>query len=448
MLLFPLFFPSIMQPTKTTPAPTSQPTSPPTLKPTAKPTLKPTAKPTANPTNNPTNNPSISPSAPPIVSPPSKDSCSETGKVSFTVELTTDLYPEETSWKLTNTCSGEVAVSMEPQTKYSSTNTQYSDEYCLPTARYRFEINDAYGDGMCCGYGNGSYKVMYDGAEIQMSSGSFGSQYVSEPFGDECPAGITPSPTKNPTLPPTPLPTPQLDQTAIYDSNLRVPKCTSYVGASCTSGDIIMKAGNDETFYELGSANSLDGCNDGTSGSWQTDESIERISVRSVNGNQLVEGTRVEISATLFAYQEGSDDTADFYYSSSADLTNPTWVYIDSMIPRAHEDTLSVQYTLPTGELQAVRVNLRWRGTRSACSGGSYDDVDDLVFSVAKSASSAIPVDTLEVEAAEAPPRTFTCESINDKGRCRVDNSCRWFNGRFNKYGCHSKVNSGRQHLA
>lgn len=427
-----------MQPTKSS-SPSSQPTNAPSRQPTNAPSSQPTLLPTANPTNN----PSTSPSAP-----PSNASCSESGLVSLSVEVTTDLYPEETSWKLTNTCSEEVAASVEGQTKYSSTNTQYSDEFCLPIAMYRFEINDAYGDGMCCGYGNGSFKVMYDGSEIQMSDGSFGSQYVSEPFGDASCPGITPSPTKNPTLPPTPPPTPpQIDQTAIFDSNLRVPKCTSYVGASCTSGDIFMKAGNDETFYETGSANSLDGCNDGTSGVWKTDESIEQISVKSVNGNQLVEGTRVEISTTLYAYQDGSDDTVDFYYSNSADLTKPTWVYIDSMIPRANKDTLTVQYTLPTGELQAVRVNIRWRGTRSACPGGSYDDVDDLVFSVAKSASSAVLVDTVEVEAAEAPPRTFTCDSINDKGRCRADNSCRWFNGRFNKYGCHPKVYSGRQNL-
>src|SRR6266853_959940 len=44
--------------------------------------------------------------------------------------------------------------------------------------------------------------------------------------------------------------------------------------------------------------------------------------------------------------------------------------------------TLSTSYTLPSGNLQAVRANFRYQGSPSSCSTGAYDDHDDLIFAV------------------------------------------------------------------
>ena len=38
---------------------------------------------------------------------------------------------------------------------------------------YKFEINDSYGDGICCSYGQGDYAVSVDGKQIQVG-GNFG----------------------------------------------------------------------------------------------------------------------------------------------------------------------------------------------------------------------------------------------------------------------------------
>ena len=122
-------------------------------------------------------------------------------------------------------------------------------------------------------------------------------------------------------------------------------------------------------------------CADGTSGTYHSDESLDRLVVKTLDGTDFFEGATVEIDATVWAWSTGSSDTLDLYYT--ADATSPSWVYITSIVPPsggAH--TLSATYTLPEGGLQAVRANFRYSGSVGSCTTGSYDDRDDLVFAV------------------------------------------------------------------
>jgi len=89
---------------------------------------------------------------------------------SIIITVSTDDYPQETSWTLTNTCTGEKQVS----DGYSSPSKEYKTEECVAAAQYTFEISDTYGDGICCGYGSGEYKVEYNGIKVA-SGGEFGS---------------------------------------------------------------------------------------------------------------------------------------------------------------------------------------------------------------------------------------------------------------------------------
>merc|ERR1711862_993277 len=77
-------------------------------------------------------------------------------------------------------------------------NTEYESEECVPAAEYIFEIADSYGDGICCGYGSGSYSIEYNGVEVA-AGGQFG-QSQSTSFGS-CNANPTPAP-----IDPTPAP--------------------------------------------------------------------------------------------------------------------------------------------------------------------------------------------------------------------------------------------------
>jgi len=115
------------------------------------------------------------------------------------VSISTDNYPAETSWTLKNGCSGEQLLSGG---SYTSGNSLYEDEVCAPAnpsaIYYEFTINDSYGDGICCSYGSGSYKVEFDGTEM-ISGGQFGSE-ETKTFGNEnCDAPSTDAPTASPT---------------------------------------------------------------------------------------------------------------------------------------------------------------------------------------------------------------------------------------------------------
>ena len=94
----------------------------------------------------------------------------ETGG-NFTLDITFDNYPEETSWTLT---SGGSTVASASYSTANADGSSVTESFNLTTGDYVFTINDAYGDGICCSYGNGSYTLSSpDG--VVVSGGSFGS---------------------------------------------------------------------------------------------------------------------------------------------------------------------------------------------------------------------------------------------------------------------------------
>merc|ERR1712048_1405223 len=62
--------------------------------------------------------------------------------------------------------------------------TLQTEEYCVPDAAYKFTLQDEWGDGICCSYGQGSFLVEYKGAAVT-SGTEFGSEFTAD-FG-ECP---------------------------------------------------------------------------------------------------------------------------------------------------------------------------------------------------------------------------------------------------------------------
>jgi hypothetical protein len=171
-------------------------------------------------------------------------------------------------------------------------------------------------------------------------------------------------------------------QTAVYDSTLRAPKCAT-VGSSCDSGTTLLQ-GRDTLSGggESNQPNTINGsCSDGTSGTFHSDESNDRIVVTSTGGGALTHGTTVTVTATVWAYSSFTSDHLDLYYAANAN--SPTWVLIGTFTPSGSgARSISATYTLPTGSLQAVRANFRYLGSASSCSTGAYDDHDDLIFAV------------------------------------------------------------------
>ena len=87
------------------------------------------------------------------------------------MEVSTDYYPEETTWQITDDCNGgAVVMSGGP---YNDDNRLYVHEKAVKPSKYTVRVYDSWGDGVCCYYGLGSIKATLDGAEI-LSGGEFG----------------------------------------------------------------------------------------------------------------------------------------------------------------------------------------------------------------------------------------------------------------------------------
>ena len=171
-------------------------------------------------------------------------------------------------------------------------------------------------------------------------------------------------------------------QTAVYNSTLKAPGCAT-VGTSCDSGPSLLlgrdtMSGGAEPHQPNTINNS---CADGTSGTFHSDESNDRIVVASTSGGALTHGTTATVTATVWAWSGYTSDSLDLYYAANAN--SPTWVLIKTIKPtKAGAQSLSATFTLPTGALQAVRAQFRYLGSASACTAGSYNDHDDLIFAV------------------------------------------------------------------
>ncbi len=102
-------------------------------------------------------------------------------------EVKTDQYPTETTWKVRNS-AGTILYSGGP---YSGANTVYTATWQFDESDcYTFTIYDQYGDGICCAYGNGYYKLKDENNVVFAQGGQFGSE-ESKPFEKADPNAVT-----------------------------------------------------------------------------------------------------------------------------------------------------------------------------------------------------------------------------------------------------------------
>ncbi|MFT5382826.1 MAG: hypothetical protein ACI8VT_000504 [Saprospiraceae bacterium] len=101
-----------------------------------------------------------------------------TNGVAITLELLTDNYPGETTWDLFDP-NGNVIYTGGP---YMDGATLFEEQFCLnPDLCYTFTIYDSYGDGICCGFGEGDYAIVDEqGNPLLSSTGEFGEIETNE----------------------------------------------------------------------------------------------------------------------------------------------------------------------------------------------------------------------------------------------------------------------------
>ena len=118
---------------------------------------------------------------------------------------------------------------------------------------------------------------------------------------------------------------------------------------------------------EPNAPNTVDNCPDGNSGTYYSDESLEKIVVRlgyadgQGSGELMLQGGRATIIATVYAFSTGLSDFADFYYATDDDTE---WKFIKTEKPSGGGvQEILVDYELPQAGTHRVRVNYRYKGT-------------------------------------------------------------------------------------
>ncbi|MFK7935711.1 MAG: M43 family zinc metalloprotease [Saprospiraceae bacterium] len=91
----------------------------------------------------------------------------------ITLELTLDEYGSETSWEVENE-AGEIVAQGDNYADFQNGEVKI-ETFCLDEGCYTFYMDDAYGDGICCDYGDGEFVLKdADGAVWYESNGKFG----------------------------------------------------------------------------------------------------------------------------------------------------------------------------------------------------------------------------------------------------------------------------------
>jgi subtilisin family serine protease len=169
----------------------------------------------------------------------------------------------------------------------------------------------------------------------------------------------------------------QVPHVASWDPALQVPRCFE-PGPRCDSWRRAEGRGSSE----IRAPNTLFGaCADGTSGAFHSDESIDRITVSSLDGGLLTRGNAARIDVVVWAYAGYTSDFLDLYYAD--DAQQPSWILLGTLAPtQAGLQTLSTTFTLGSGESPVIRAAFRYQGSAAPCTAGAYDDRDDLVLQV------------------------------------------------------------------
>ena len=100
------------------------------------------------------------------------------------LEIIFDDYPEENGWQLYEGANASGAVIAQGGLTGNSISgyggeTSFLTNFCLASGDYTFVMYDAYNDGMCCTYGDGSYTLSKDDGTVLVSGGSFAANDIS-----------------------------------------------------------------------------------------------------------------------------------------------------------------------------------------------------------------------------------------------------------------------------
>jgi len=96
----------------------------------------------------------------------------------FSMEVTLDQYPQETSWLLVDAL-GDTAMAGGPYESGVDNLSTHVTTLSLCAGCYTLTVSDQFGDGMCCAYGEGGYVLTIDGQTLAQG-GEFAASETTE----------------------------------------------------------------------------------------------------------------------------------------------------------------------------------------------------------------------------------------------------------------------------
>ncbi|HZI14190.1 MAG TPA: PepSY domain-containing protein [Myxococcus sp.] len=176
---------------------------------------------------------------------------------------------------------------------------------------------------------------------------------------------------------------------ASYDAALFAPACGT--GCGCDSGTLVNSRGDQFPTAEPNEPNTLDGCPDGPWGFYHSDESVDRVVVKSVDGGPITPGKQVKVDMTVWCYD--ATDRVNLYYAPAAS-SFPSFTRLTTLTcPGAGARTLSHTFTVGgSAGRHVVRAQIvEAASPNSSCTFGLYDDNDDVVFGVSAAVAATEP---------------------------------------------------------
>jgi len=193
---------------------------------------------------------------------------------------------------------------------------------------------------------------------------------------------------------------------AEYNSTYTAPYCGNSAESPCYIDSSILQCSDNQASPgpEPNQPNTIDACSDSTtSGTCHSDESVENITITSLNDTTFKAGDTVEVTYTVYCW--GTADRVALYYANST--LSPDWRRITSGNPvcsgggiyESFTETFVLDDSIGTHAVRAI--NKYNSAIASACDGAQYTDYDDTVFEV------------LSKNTAPSTPTQITCDGGN-----------------------------------
>ncbi len=257
---------------------------------------------------------------------PPPTGCTDNG---MTLTLVVDNYPQETDWELTD-ASGAIVASAAYTTSTPDGSTLVIP-FCVTDGCYDFTINDAWGDGICCGYGQGSYEITDDvTGEVLASGAAFGSTETTEIcFGN------------------TPLPP------VVYCGTTGTNQNYEYI-QSVTMGNISNNSGNDGGYGDYSASTT----------SANVGDAVSFTLTPGFAGSTYSENWRVWVD-----------------FNRDGDFTDAG----EEVYAGASTSAVSGSFTVPAGAANGdlrIRVSMKWGSVSTPCESFTYGEVEDYTLLV------------------------------------------------------------------